>query len=1857
MNRFFAFFALFITIAGCKNGSHEPSNDTAFAGYISAYTSGSIPRTTSIRIVFQSGVINPEVLNEVRQDWLSITPNIEGDLIWVNNELLEFKPHEPLPSDTKYRAVLKLGKLTSAPKELGEFVFVWRTYAQAMSVDLGGLSPYNPDEPILQYFTGTVTTNDFAESDRIEQVLSARQGAHERPIRWRHEGGKVHYFTIDSLEREEEAGVVHLRWDGAPIGTDQKGSSDQRIPGLNDFEITSMRVAHQPETHVIIDFSDPIDAKQSLEGLFMLNGNDRMRIVKMRNVVHLYPNARISGETTLEVNGRIRSNLGYALGDDVMQLLMFESVKPAVRFSGVNKSILPSSNKNSIDFEAVNLSAVDVRIIEIYQNNLHQFLQVNNLNGENELKRVGRVIRKKTVTLNPKGDKDLAQWNRFFLDLSDLIATDNGALYRVELGFRKAYSLYPCDQSEDDNDEALASLDGDQWDSDGNEENSYWDFYDSWYYDPYGYDDYDWYERDNPCHSSYYRRHRFAMRNVFATDLAIVAKQGENGTWDAWVTNLMNTNSVSGAKVNWFNYQGQLLHSAATDNQGHTRWENADQQPFIITAERNQQRSILKVSGGESLSLARFDVSGERTQEGMKGFIYTERGVWRPGDTLFVGFMLQDSEKRLPANHPVQLEIIDARGKTAFKTTQLLNQHAHLSWAVPTADEANTGAWQARVRIGNITFNKWLRVETIKPNRLKIKLDFNRDVLVAHTANDRINGNLNVQWLHGAPGKNLRSQIDLTVTSTPTRFSRYSEFTFDDPTREVNMGEINVFDGLVNENGDANISLNISTLDEAPGMLKATFNTRSYEPGGDFSIDVMQMALSPFTRYVGVRLPKGDAARNMLLTDTTHTVMVQGVDEEGRPAGPMNLDYEIYKVQWRWWWQSNDNDLNSYSGRSSMELIRSGALRTDENGEGQFTFKISYPDWGRYLVRVIDREGGHATGQTMYVDWPGWAGRAQRDQNGTETTLSIESDRETYAPGDPAVITFPGADNARALITIENGSGVIQSTWKSVVAGSNQHRIMINPDFAPNVYVSVTLIQPHAQTENDLPMRLYGTKRITVEDPETRLNPIISIDETLEPESNYEVEVSERNGKRMSYTLAVVDEGLLGLTRFSTPDPHKCFYAQEVLGVKTWDVYDDVIGAYGKALKGALTTGGDEGLAGDSKKKVNRFKPVVSFLGPFDLAPGKTVKHQLAMPNYVGAVRVMVVARQEKAYGHVEKSVIVKKPLMVLATLPRIAGVGETLELPVNVFAMDPNVGEVTVEVNTGPYITFGGQSKKTITFTQTGDQLVNFNLVLDQVEGATHAEVIAKSGSIVAKHRIDFAIRNPNPPATVRYTKTIEPGEQFVQAFDLPGVTGSNALKLEVATFAPLNLGERLEYLIGYPHGCLEQTTSRAFPQLYLEHAVELNEQQQMRARQHVAAAITKVQQFQHTNGGFVYWPGQDQPNDWSTSYVGHFLVEARDKGYAVPDRVINDWAKYQDEIARNWRNARDMYRDDALAQAYRLFTLALAGKPNLGAMNRLRELKPISTTAKWQLAAAYLIAGRSDAAASLISQTETALKMENHISFDYGSVDRDRALICYALVLAGQRSEAANLVQELTKRLSSPQPMSTQETSFALAAIGRFLENEGQRSASFTLDFNDKKYGKTHMQRAAFVTELPVTRMNGNRLTVVNTSDRTLYLQLAASGQPAEDRLPAASNGIRLEVNYLLPDGEPIDVSEIAQGTDFVAIVKVSATDTRTSLRDVALTQVFPSGWEIINERLMAKPLSWLESSTATYRDVRDDRVNTYFDVPPAQTMTFFVRLNAAYLGKFFLPAASVELMYDGTKNARTQGRWVSVVRPGVL
>ena len=1013
---------------------------------------------------------------------------------------------------------------------------------------------------------------------------------------------------------------------------------------------------------------------------------------------------------------------------------------------------------------------------------------------------------------------------------------------------------------------------------------------------------------------------------------------------------------------------------------------------------------------------------------------------------------------------------------------------------------------------------------------------------------------------------------------------------------------------------------------------------------------------------INLNQPKG----KYIETDKDHVFDIVTVNDQGQPVNRSNLEYKIYRISWSWWWENGEESFGTYINNSSITPVASGNLQTT-GGKASFKFRINYPDWGRYLVYVKDRESGHATGGTVYIDWPDWRGRSNKTDPSGIKMLAFSLDKDSYEIGETATAIIPAAAGGRALVSLENGSTVLQQQWLEVSdQGDTKLTFKITPEMAPNVYLHISLLQPHAQTVNDLPIRMYGIAPVFVTNRQTILQPQIKMPEVLRPETDFNVTVSEKSGKPMTYTLAIVDDGLLDLTNFKTPDPWNEFYAREALGIRTWDMYDDVLGASGGRYSSLFSTGGDASLK-PADAKANRFKPVVKFIGPFYLAKGKQQTHTLKLPMYVGSVRAMVVAGQDGAYGNAEKTAFVRTPLMLLSTLPRVLSTQEEITVPVNVFAMENQVKNVTVSLEaSGAGVQITGNRQQSLTFDQPGDQLAYFTLKTGSKTGKATIHLTASGNGQQTKETIEIEVRNPNPVVTLRNSQWIEAGQEAELSYTLAGSSSANnQVQLEVSRIPSVDISRRFDFLYNYQHHCTEQLTSKALPLLFVSQFKAVDEQEAEKIKTNVQEAIRQIYARQLPNGGFVYWPGNAVADEWITSYTGMFLTLAQEKGYAVHPNVLNKWKRFQRAAAQNWRMPQEASNwqiwQSELQQAFRLYTLALAGAPEYGAMNRMKEQPGLSIQAKWRLAAAYALTGKMKPAGELVYNAETTVIPYSSMNLIYGSSDRDEAMILETLILMKRDRDALQQAKKVSQNLAQENWFSTQSTAFALMAMGR-LAKQLSGTLDFTWSWNGKQQPAVKSAKAVFEKEIATSPKSGT-VSVKNQGKGALSVDLITRTQLLNDTLPAIADNIRLDVKYTDMAGSPISVEDIRQGTDFMSAVTLSNISGTSDYSNLALTHIIPSGWEIYNERMIVPEASSSNSNEAntpessadkyTYKDIRDDRVLTYFDLRRGESKTFTVRLQATYAGNFILPAIQCEAMYDAAVQARTKAGRTTVSR----
>ena len=1832
--RFNVCFSIFIIILySCNNTKTSPAEklDPGFTNYVSAFTSGLIESDSSIKIILNEASQYAKKGGTLAEDVLKFSPKIDGQAVWVDHKTIAFRPYGKFKSGTTYNVAFELSKLFNVEKNLNTMEFSFNVIKQSMFVTIDGLKSSSESSKQLLY--GVIKTNDKTENSKIERCITAKQNSKDLKITWTHNSNqKSHSFVINNITRRAKESYVDVAWNGKYIGADIKNNKSIRVPPLGEFTLLQVSTYREPGLHFNIQLSDPINTNQDLNGLVYLKSGKKLTLKLDNNEIKAYPTEKLNSVETVIVSNAIKNTKGNQLQKSYERDVEFNLTYPAVELIG-NGVIMPSSGNITFPFKAVNLKAINLRIIKIFEDNIPQFMQQNQLDGYRDLTRVGKLIYDDTIDLVSEEPIDYGEWNNFSIDLSSIIEPELGAIYRVMIAYERYQSLYPC--SKTDNlvkplkKKALNFADNVSYFSPN-----------SWYEGGYNYS-----EKDNPCSDSYYKYYNRAISaNIISSNIGLLAKSNGDAHLNILATDLRTSTPINGLKVKALNFQNRNVGEGVTNKDGLVNIKTSEK-PYLIVANDKNQKGYLRVDNGSSLSVSMFEVGGTEIKQGIKGFIYGERGVWRPGDTIHLSFMLEDKLNKLPKTHPVVMELYDPLGKLYDKKVTSLHKEGLYYFKLNTLPNDITGVWRAKVMVGNSTFYKPLKIETIKPNRLKINFDFDK----VQASNKPINSILEAKWLYGSPGSNLKTRVECSLSNLKTTFENFESYQFDDRSRRFSGSNTIFSDGTTNAAGKVDHKFNVKKPNNVPGMLKLKFRSKVFENGGDYSEDFTSTRYSPYRSYVGIKVNGGENWMNALNTEKTHPIALAAVSEFGTLLSK-EVNIKIYKLGWRWWWEGNSSDeLTQYISSYDKKLIQNDTYRIT-NGKGTYNLKFDKPAWGRLLIEIEDPSSGHKTSQLIYADYPGWW---SNDSSGSKAAsmLSIETGKSNYNVGEDIEVVVPSGGIGNLFVTVEKGNRILEQFWVKAEEKSTTFRIRASKEMTPNIYITATLIQPHAQTKNSLPIRVYGVVPVLINDINSQLKPIVKGPKSVKPESTFNIKVSEENKSPMAYSLAVVDEGLLSLTRYKTPNPWETFNAKEALKVKTWDLYNYVMNAKTGKMVPLLGVGGDETLSLDDNSEVKRFKPVVKYLGPFYLKAGKENTHKIQIPNYIGAVRVMLVAGYNGSYGATEREIIVKQPVMVNATLPRVLGPSEKILVPVNVITTEDKKQDVRVSLKTNSLLKILGNKTQNVSFSGAGEKTIYFELEVAKQLGKAQIDVKANSGQDKAYETIEIAVRAPNPHISKTQSKVLEANKNWEVNYKAIGITGSNSTKLTVSKIPNLDLQKQLDYLIKYPHGCIEQTTSSVFPQLKLGDLTDLSDVQQQSIDTNIKEALKRLRKFQLTNGGMSYWPGnQSQVSEWGTNYAGHFMIEAQQNGYKLPVGLLEQWLKYQKQAASNWNRTRynewGRYGGD-LVQSYRLFTLALSGHADVGAMNRLKSDPKLSNTSAWRLAAAYALIGREDAALSL---TKTAINIEPYkeTGFTYGSELRDLAMILETLVYMKDFNRGAPLVKDIAKTLRAGWH-STQTRAYALLAISKFTGPQ-QQSAPLDLNvtINSKDYS-INTNKSVYSIEVPEQELQKGSIAITNMTNQIIFVDISQMGTPVEISESPIRSDLDMTITYENLKGYPIDISKVKQGEDFKALVKIKHPGLRPDLKALALNQIFPSGWQIINSRLFEAETS---GKSFNYKDIKDDRIYTYFDLNKSKSVSFEVRLNATFCGTFYKPGIYCAPMYDESIQALEPGQWVKVV-----
>jgi alpha-2-macroglobulin len=1813
------------------------------ARLVSEATGGVVSANDCIRVRFTSPAADESQVSADPADpkklpgrLFRFDPDIKGFAYWLDVQTLVFKPSRPMKTKTRYRGLLSLEKIfhgirkPSPPPLPLQFTVASREIASFT----GDFELVNGNNPLLMAYQGAV---EFTESVLLADLQKASRfsvNSGGRGIEWAAEAdGKKFRFKSTVIRRDENEKAIQFKIDKSRLDLGSDFIRDAFLPPLTEMAVTDLSVrTGDQKAFISVLFSDELDTKSDAGERVGVQPSIDARMTVLGREIRITGGFDFGRTYTVRIRKGVRSRWGTLTRADYEKTVSIDNLKPRMRFMS-DGAFVPSANDQKIRFETVNLKRVRLNIMKVFESNIGQFLQTQKLTSSKsrnedfdrwDLQRVGVDVVNDTLEI---GDGKNV-WLQQELDLKKLLKKDARGMFLITLNFKRKDMLYngPGNEpaSDDEGDDGYSGA------------------------------------PDTPGSWNYMNNFARIYKPVVFSDIGLTCKAGAS-RFLVFATDILKASPLKGAAVTLRTYQNQSVGSAETDGNGIAEFKSVPGDVFAIEAEKDGQKSVIKLSE-MAWNLSGFDTGGEEAApDGLRAFIFPERGVHRPGEEVHLSLIARNQDGTFPDNHPVGLKVFNPKNQMVFEQVRKDASDGFYHFSFQTRPEDMTGNWLAVFRIGSRTFEHTVKIETVAPYTLKVELKSDRESLGPGDRSCVMD--LNARTLFGAPAGGYQGSVQVEIRPKPKVFPGFPDFAFDNMTVEYKSTAETVFDGPLDVQGGARFEWFLPSPEKAPSALEAVVSARVLEKGGRPNLRNEVIPIDPFPRYVGIK-PPGEGS-DYVRTGVTIDIPVVLADGNGIAAPGRILNYRVYRNQQYWWWEyENQSDYRlRFKTDHETQLIKQGALTS---GEGPVNLAYPVETRGQYFIEIQDGKEGHSAG--LFFSAYEWgevpSGGDQAD------LLVLKTDRKQYRPGDKAEISFPSPTAGAILVTVEKGCDILSFEWAEPARKGDRTRVSIpvTDRMMPNAYVTVSIIQPHAQTQNDRPIRMYGVVPLFVADPSTRHELTLTTTPFLEPDKKFSVEIRTGDAKPTQFVLAVVDEGLLDLTRFQTPDPWKAFFRKQRLGVATSDLFSQIVGANkGDVFKTFSIGGGMEEEYRESQQgaeKTKRFKPVAMFKGPVLTDKKGYAKVEFVMPSYVGSVRIMAVSARKQCYGSAEKTVPVKSDLIVLPSLPRVLGPNDKILLPVSVFAMEKGIGRVDVSIDVkGPVSVIGG-NRQSVVLADKGEKDVQFQLLARPAVGTAVITVNASSSGRSVRSVTEIAVRSSSARIFESQEKTLSRGESVSLTVPNKGLEGTNQATLTLWRRPQMNLDRRLRWLIHYPYGCIEQTMSSVFPQLYLKTILKNGTFDEAEIDRNINGGIDRLRKFQLASGGFAYWPGTRDLSVWGTDYAGHFLAEAKRLGYAVPEDMFKNWLAYE-------KNAATVQKDGRFVQAYRLYLLALAGSPQIGPMNVLKEdsSRTMNDAEKWLLAGAYKTAGVEKTAQELLRTAGVRVEESRPCWYwwqTYGTGLRDKAVILEMAVLFERWPEANGLLDELARNLASEEWFSTQTTGQMLLAIGRYFkanENAINPVMSGTVRMPDG--GRKKFKTDGINYSLNIQSGFGMPLEIeldpASTVNR-VFCTLSWNGVPLVPDFSEVAKNLKLSVEWLGDDGKSIDPANLKQGTVFWGHFTAGGTPA-SRVDNVALVQVLPSGWEIENIRLTGEDLpAWataMHLNRFEYQDLRDDRVMWFFNVGPSYDyhnkpdngLDFLVKLNAVTPGEFVLPPTLLEAMYDANFQARKGGRKVGV------
>lgn len=1316
---------------------------------------------------------------------------------------------------------------------------------------------------------------------------------------------------------------------------------------------------------------------------------------------------------------------------------------------------------------------------------------------------------------------------------------------------------------------------------------------------------------------------------IAISDIGIIVKQEQDNIY-VFTNSIHTATAMPGVNVSFISSNNQKLTTVTTDAEGVAVFRNISQtspgfKVAMVTARRGDEFSFVAFSQAQ-IGTSRFDVGGRQPNEtGLIAMIYPERNLYRPGETIHVSTIIRSEQWKQQTDVPVKLKLSMPNGKEFATVQKILNEQGSCEAMFPTPPTAITGTYLLEVFTGNnVLLNSYnISVEEFMPDRMKVTV---ATPTQEYTPGENVTAQIQADNLFGTPaaGRNYHCELNMAKGTFPSE--KYPDYNFElknDFNFTTDMRE-----GKTDDKGSASETFKLDAALANQGMMKGNIMATVFDETGRPVHRYEHFTVYTQPVFAGIKCEQQYV--------TTKAAVRMGLIALDKREAPQNATaiVTVVKKEWHTVIQQSGNSYR-YVSQSEEKQIASQVVQITGTASA-YTFIPQQS--GEYEVKVAINGSNTYISKTLYAY--GWNdGQYSSFEVNNEGNVEIKTDKKEYNAGESVNALFTTPFEGRMLVTLERDH-IIKYYYLTTKNKSASLSFVADEASLPNVYITATLFR--AMDGSDMPLTVgHGFKNVRVTNKSYNMPVAVTVTEKSRSKTKQTINVKTTPGAYV--TIAAVDEGILQVKNFATPDPYAYFFQKVALSVNSYDIYPWLLPEIKTRQSSTGGDGADENGGRVNPMFVNRVKNVSFWSGIMQADSRGNVHYSIDIPQFSGDIRVMALAYKNKSFGSTDKHIKVADPIVISTALPRFLTPKDdvTMGISMSNTTNKPTTAVVTVQT-TGP-LGVQGSATQTIQIPANREGRAVYNIVAAQSIGAGKVIVTVKALNETFTNETDISVR---PPASLqKLTGYGIAGENTTTPVDMTNkfISTSVTGKLIVSKSPLTQFSKHLEELVKYPYGCVEQTVSAAFPQLYyadLVKGMNVGTNTELNPASNVQQAIIKLQSMQQGNGGMSYWPEGGGESWWGSVYACHFLLEARKAGFDVNAHTLErlqeymKYRMYKKETVTFYYNGNAKKETASEEIAYSLYVLAMAGQSQQSDMNYYKAHKELLTLdSKYLLAAAYALSGQPSQAREVLPPAFSGEIPDRCFGGSFNSQIRDEAISLLVLLdIDPNNKQVPILARMLSEQLRKERYLSTQENSFSMLALGKIMKIANQGNATAAVTANGKNVGNSTGQALTINMKAYATAAMGVQVK----GSGSYYYFWELDGITADGSYKEEDNFMKVRRTYY--DRQGRETKTFSQNDLIVVRISIEGQYDK-QIYNVAITDMLPAGFEIENTRLNEMPkMEWIkDASTADYLDVRDDRINMFTTVD-RKRRDFYYMVRAVSPGTFQLGPVQADAMYDG-------------------